>query len=146
MADVIDIGDWKLHIKGRHRMGAPGECDHKHIELDERGDIVRCSKCGVQLSAFWALEMLADEYNRALSRLQAERATLAKAKESEICLLAAKKVEKAWRSRTMVPACPHCGNGILPQDGLGNASVNREIELRKRQAAGSKNKASGKDV
>lgn len=134
MSDIIDIGDWKLHRKSKHRMAEHGECDHKHIELDGRGDIVRCVKCGVQLSAFWALEMLAGEYNRALSRLQRERDALTKAKESEIHLLAAKKVEKAWRSRTMVPACPHCGKGILPQDGLGSTNINRAIELRRRAA------------
>jgi hypothetical protein len=78
--------------------------------------------------------MLAGEYNRALSRLQRERDALTKAKESEIHLLAAKKVEKAWRSRTMVPACPHCGKGILPQDGLGSTNINRAIELRRRAA------------
>lgn len=134
MADIIDIGDWKLQSKNKHRPSEHGECDHRHVELDGKGDIVRCVKCGVQLSAFWTLEMLAGEYNRALSRLQRERDALTKAKESEIHLLAARKVEKAWRSRTMVPACPHCGKGILPQDGLGNTNINRKIELRRRAA------------
>ncbi len=135
MADIIQIGEWKLQHKHSHRYVAPGECDHKHIELDARGDIVRCVKCGDQLSAFWALKMLSDEYNRALSKLQREREALEKAKEAETHLLAARKVEKVWRSRTMVPACPHCGAGILPEDGLGGSRIDREIELRRRSTA-----------
>lgn len=140
MADIIQIGEWQLQHKHKHRYTEPGECDHKHIELDARGDIVRCVKCGVQLSAFWALEMLSDEYNRALGKLKRDREALAKAKESEIHLLAARKVESVWRSRSMVPACPHCGTGILPEDGLGSSRINREIELRRRAAATSKEK------
>lgn len=87
------------------------------------------------VSAFWALEMLSDEYNRALSKLQRDREALAKAKEAETHLLAARRVESVWRSRTMVPACPHCGTGILPEDGLGSSQINRGIELRRRAAA-----------
>lgn len=138
MADIIQIGEWQLQHKHKHRNTKPGECDHKHIELDARGDIVRCVKCGVQLSAFWALDMLSDKYSRALSKLHRDREALAKAKEAETHLLAARKVEVVWRSRTMVPACPHCGLGILPEDGLGNSRINREIELRRRVAESTK--------
>ncbi len=138
MADIISIGDWQLQRKHEYRASFPGDCDHKHIELDARGDVVRCTKCGAQLSAFWALEMLADEYNRALLRLQRERDELTKAKETDIHLLAARKVEKAWRSRTMVPACPHCRIGIFPEDGLGNSLVSRVMEARRRSVASEK--------
>lgn len=143
MSDVIQIGDWQIQRKHALRMSQAGECDHKHLELDGRGDIVRCSKCGIQVSAFWALEMLADEYNRRLAKLERDREALAKAKEAEVHLLAARKVDKIWRSRTMVPACPHCHQGILPEDGLGNSRMSREIELRRRAVALEANRDSG---
>jgi len=132
MADVIQIGEWQVQRKNKYEYHTREECNHNHIELDSCGDIVRCMKCGVQISAFWALEMLSDQYNLALNKLQRDRNALTKAKESETHLLAARKVESVWRSRTMVPACPHCGNGIFPDDGLGNTRINREIELRRR--------------
>ena len=134
MADIIDIGDWKIHRRGQHRIETEGDCDHRHVELDERGDVVRCVKCGTQLSAFWALSMIAEEYNRALSKLERRRQALIEAKEKGLHLLAARKVEKAWRRRDMVPACPHCGEGILPEDGLGNSLINLAIVLRRREA------------
>lgn len=132
--DIINIDDWKIQRLGQHRIAAEGDCDHKHIELDERGDIVRCMKCGIQLSAFWALKMLSDTYNQSLSRLKRERQALTEAKEKDLHLLAARKVERAWRRRDMTPACPHCGEGILPEDGLGNSLINRAMVLRKRES------------
>lgn len=138
MAAVINIGDWQLQRKYKYSAPAQDDCDHKHIELDARGDVVKCVKCGVQLSAFWALEMLANEYNTALSKLHRDRDALAKAKQADLHLLAARKVEKVWRSRTMVPACPHCHQGIFPEDGLGGSQVSREVEIRRRTVASGK--------
>lgn len=132
MADVIHIGEWQLQRTQQRDDPGLEACDHKHIELDRRGAVVRCNKCGVQLSAFWALEMLSDEYNRALTGLAREKEALAKAKASETHLLAARKVERVWRSRRSLPACPHCGRGILPEDGLGSRTIARELELRRR--------------
>jgi hypothetical protein len=132
MADIIDLGNIRFQLKRKYRLSAQGDCDHKHIELDDRGGIVRCLKCGLQLSAFWALEMLAEQYGIEMEKLRCGRKALAEAKNAELHLLAARKVEKAWRGRKMVPACPHCGRGILPEDGWGDALVNREIELRRR--------------
>ncbi|MDE3022711.1 MAG: hypothetical protein KGI54_12775 [Pseudomonadota bacterium] len=50
-------------------------------------------------------------------------------------LIAARAVEKAWRVRDMVPSCPHCHAGILPEDGLGKSLINREMEMRRRDIA-----------
>lgn len=132
--NIISIGDWKIQRNGEHRIQTEGDCDHKHLELDERGDVVRCLKCGTQVSAFWAIKMISEQYNSSLRRLVRERETVKQAKEENLHLLAAKKVEKAWRRRSMVPACPHCGRGILPEDGLGSSMINREMELRRRKA------------
>jgi DNA-directed RNA polymerase subunit RPC12/RpoP len=134
-SNIISIGDWKIQRKGEHRLKTEGDCDHKDLEMDEKGDVVRCLKCGTQVSAFWALRMISGEYTKAWSRLEHERATVKEAKDESLHLLASRKVEKAWRKRSMVPACPHCSKGIFPEDGFGNTMINREIELRRRKAA-----------
>ena len=131
--NIINIGDWQIKRSGEYRMQTDGDCDHKHLELDERGDVVRCLKCGTQVSAFWAIKMISEQYNLSLRKLASERETIRLAKDENLHLLAAKKVEKAWRKRSMVPACPHCSRGILPEDGLGSAMINREMELRRRK-------------
>jgi hypothetical protein len=43
---------------------------------------------------------------------------LAKAKaaeETHLISRAAQAIDKAWRSRSSVPACPHCGYGLFPE-------------------------------
>lgn len=134
MGDLVVIGDFSLERKNRGYTPI-AECAHKHLSLDDTGDVVRCADCKTQVSAYWALTMLADEYNRQWKRLQSSRQALENAKAKEIHLLAAQRVEKAWRSRTMVPSCPHCLRGIFPQDGFGNGMVNKEIENRRRRIA-----------
>lgn len=135
MAQIIDIGEVRLQRSNSWHPALPGECDHKHIRLDGNGHIVRCMKCDAQLSAFWALEMLAEQYNRELRRLERDRNALAAAQQANLHLLAARKVEAVWRSTKMAPACPHCGRGILAKDGLGNERVRIEFELRRRATA-----------
>jgi hypothetical protein len=132
MAEIINIGDMLIQRKLGTRSSQEAECDHKQVELDDKGDIVRCMKCTIQLSAFWVLEMLASEYARASAKLEREKDALVAAKAQGLHLLAARKVEAVWRSRSAVPCCPHCGNGILPEDGLGSLRINRAIEMRRR--------------
>jgi len=132
MSDVIHIGEWQIHHKRDRYAPAPDQCNHRHIELDERGDIVRCTKCGAQVSAFWALRMLTEDYNDALVRLERKRQQLTEDIEKNLHLIAARKVESAWRNRTTVPACPRCGEGILPEDGFGSTLISRKFVLRRR--------------
>lgn len=134
MSNIIQIGEWTVRRQARNTARAPKACDHTEISLDANGHVVRCVKCGDQLSAFWALEMLSEQYNRALAGLEQERAALAKARETELQLSATRKVEQLWRGRKLAPACPHCGCGILPEDGLGSLQVDHEYELRRRTA------------
>ena len=132
MSEVIQIGDFAFKRKQREYLGPKADCKHLHMTLDSNGDIVECTDCGKQISAYWALQMLADHYQQAHNKVRAAAHRLAEDKATNIVLLAAKKVQSAWRSQTMVPACPHCGRGIFPQDGLGSAAINKAMELCRR--------------
>jgi DNA-directed RNA polymerase subunit RPC12/RpoP len=134
-AEIIEIGDLRFSRNRIARAYRADQCKHHRLRLDENGDVVVCEDCGIQVSAFWALCMLADEFDREFAKLRSARANLAREKAAEVHLLAARKVDAVWRSRTMVPACPHCGIGVLPEDGLGNARISREMELRRREVA-----------
>lgn len=52
---------------------------------------------------------------------------------STVVLKAAKKVEKAWRSRSSVPTCPHCHEAIFPEDGFGGTQVNKKMAIERRK-------------
>lgn len=130
---VTHIGNYTLRNAG-NRAPQTG-CEHRELVLDRDAESVRCVQCGSQVSAYQALEMLAGEWDGAVATLRREAAELEKAKQGHLHLLAARKVEKAWRGRGTVPACPHCHRGILPEDNLGDRVVSRAIELRRREVS-----------
>jgi len=132
IGNVIKIGD--LKIRRLEKRGWRDErCPHKNTTWDANGEIVTCDDCKMQVSAWWLLHMFTAEYERALADLEHRERALADARRQNLHLIAAKKVEAAWRSKGMVPACPHCDRGILPEDGLGSTNVNRAIELARRR-------------
>lgn len=131
MGDVISIGEFELARKGAGKRLTDKLCRHKHLQLED-GDVVRCADCNTQVSAYWALESIAFDWERMQSAHRHEKAELAEAKKRDIHLLAARAVEKVWRTKDMLPCCPHCGVGIAPEDGLGLSQINRAIELRRR--------------
>lgn len=138
MSDPIDIGEYRIsRARARSPYGPDAGCMHKHMTI-EHGDVVRCDDCGVQVDTFWALQRLceqAQEWHRKLSR---QFAQLKADQDAILHLSAARVVEQAWRSRTMMPACPHCGCGIGAADGFGLSKISREIEMRRRKVAAEK--------
>lgn len=67
MSKVVDIRN--LWITGDARTHRPGECAHRHIHLDNNGGVVTCAHCKATLSHFWALSMLASQYELALENI-----------------------------------------------------------------------------
>lgn len=132
MSNVIHIDEMRLTKQHRHRFGRDAGCKHLHLTMDDEGDIVKCDDCGMQVSAFWALKMLSEFYERAMSKLASRERSQAVVEQKTIHLKAAQAVEKAWRSRTMVPTCPHCGEGIAATDGFGRSAINKMIDERRR--------------
>jgi hypothetical protein len=133
MAEVIQIGDLALRRKDRgYGFTKPGECKHFKLTLDDNGDLVQCDDCKVYVSAYWALKLLTLQFERGQSALKAGWAQLAERTKERATLLATRKVDEAWRSRSMVPACPHCHEAIFPEDGLGSHTVNKEIAQKRR--------------
>ncbi|AXE31579.1 hypothetical protein DK842_17735 [Chromobacterium phragmitis] len=144
MGEVIQIGEWTLRRTQELRWTKEDGCKHHRLELDDRGDVVKCSDCGVQVSAYWALTTIVERYNQEMNKLSSAREQLKKEQQEGVSLTAARKVEKAWRSRTMVPACPHCHTAIFPGDGFGGINVNKEMALRRREVASCRKTAARK--
>jgi hypothetical protein len=130
---VIQLDQWRVRKEGSRVAAVDGLCDHRNLTMDRHGLTVRCDDCQLQISAYWVLENLIDSYRRARDEVErARQAHLLKAR-AHIHLPAAQRVETAWRSRHMIPTCPHCSRGIFPEDGFGGAMVPKAIELARRQ-------------
>lgn len=136
MTEVIQIEE--LRIRRERKTYASGKCKHMNLTTDDEGEIVMCDDCGKQVSAFWALQMVAEHYAKAMHKLERDKAAHAASTAKGVTLRAAQRVEQAWRSRTMVPTCPHCKTGIFAEDGFGQTQVSREMELRRLAVAKSR--------
>lgn len=132
MSNVIQIEDMRLTRAERSWSSTERKCKHLNLTMDEDGDIVTCDDCKMQVSAFWALQMLSDHYQRAFAKLQRRYTEQAKVEQTTIHTKAALQVEAAWRSRTMVPTCPNCREPIFATDGFGRSSMSKEIAERRR--------------
>lgn len=137
MSNVIEIGDFSVERKRRnHGYAEKGECLHRRTSMVPDGQYLTCRDCGRQVSAYWVLETLLDSYRTARDQIDQREKALADAREKSISLLAARTVEKAWRSKQMVPQCPHCRAGIFPTDRFGATMINKKIELAARAHRG----------
>lgn len=132
MANVIEIGDFRIARKERSYTRELTECPHHWLELDDKGGLVQCTKCKVYVSAFWALSAMTAHINERFESVGRREKAAAEAAERQLSLTAAQAVERAWRKRSMVPSCPHCNEAIFPGDGFGHSLVNKALALRRR--------------
>lgn len=133
MSNVINLGEYRFtRTNTRDPFTKPKDCQHKHITLNAHGEIVTCDDCGKQIGAFWALQEIVAGWDEWYRKLESARKDVADTASKQVVLRAALRVEQSWRSRTMVPTCPHCGVAILPTDGFGRSHINKERELARR--------------
>ena len=43
-----------------------------------------------------------------------------------------RELDRIWRGK-MLPCCPHCGDAIAPEDGLGRSCTSKTMELERRK-------------
>jgi hypothetical protein len=128
MGNVIEIGKLKVSRESRNPL-----CRHNRLEYDTYNKTIQCRDCQAFIDPFNAFVSLVQHFEQGHARLSQARQELKEAKEKHLSLLAARKVEEAWRSRTMVPACPHCGDAIFPEDGFGGTRLNKKMALERRK-------------
>jgi hypothetical protein len=111
---VIDIGDVRVArgMTRRHHSG----CRHRRLVYDNAERRVWCQDCERDVEGFDAFKLLVEGYDAALKRVERREATVSEAEKFALRSIAAKKMDEAWRSRSMVPACPHCSQGLFPED------------------------------
>ena len=111
------------------------ECNHDHLEYNFRSRMVSCRDCGAHVDGFTAFSVLLEYWERIENslKLRMQEMDELEQKSEKRLLKATLEVDSAWRSKTMVPTCPHCNASIFPEDGLGKSLTNKEIEIEKRR-------------
>jgi hypothetical protein len=144
--EIIQLEQWRVRLKGGRAASQPGQCGHHNLTMDPHGQTVRCEDCKLQLSAYWVLESVVESYRRARTELDLAKAVHLQKVRAEVGLLAAQRVNTAWRSRHMVPTCPHCARGIFPEDGFGTAMIPKALELARRRRGAAQHNATVAEV
>lgn len=133
---IVTIGDLKIRRAQRFSRD-PARCAHNDLEMQADGEIIVCMDCSRQVSAYWVLGQLLDQYRDAWRAVRSEWEQARWERKKTVRMVAARKIEDAWR-RGMAPCCPHCDRAILPEDGLGEVQVNRALEVARRGDASPK--------
>lgn len=118
---VVDFGDIRVArgLTRRHH----ASCPHKHMNYDPKERRIWCRDCERDVEAYDAFLIIVEHYDHAFKALVAREKRLAEAEAFKVRSLAAKAMDEAWRSRNMVPACPHCSYGLFPEyfkNGVGS--------------------------
>lgn len=129
MGEIVYIGAGKFERIWQER------CPHKHLTYDPAERTVQCKDCNRFVDGFEAFLIAVRYWKNASDGLQRRREEIAELeKRTEFHLLkATKQVDHAWRSKKMVPCCPHCHKAILPEDDFGSWMINKHNELERRK-------------
>ncbi len=129
---IVNFADMAFKLRGRRSLFEKDRCEHIRLELDENGGIVTCMDCKKEISAFWALQHMAERWERHALESKNARQRINDDAKKIIHLRAAKRIEQVWR-RGMACCCPHCHKPILAEDGMGGVTESRERVLERRK-------------
>lgn len=129
MGDIIHIGEGKFEqIRQKY-------CRHNHLLYNVTEQTVQCKDCNRVINPFQAFMSLVrywEDATAGLRRRQEEIAALERRVDAGL-LKATRNVDHAWRSKKMVPTCPHCHEAIFPEDGFGTSMTNKQMALEARR-------------
>lgn len=111
---VIDIGDIRVS-RGMTRRPA-SSCKHRRMAYDPSERRIWCKDCETDVDPHDAFRLLVEQANAYFDELNKRAARISEAEQFSLRSVAAREMDKAWRHRSMVPACPHCNNGLFPED------------------------------
>jgi hypothetical protein len=140
MDNVVQFADLQFRAKQKRWPWEKDRCEHKKLVLDDNGEIVTCEDCKQQVGAYWALRHMVEVWGKHAETAKRNSDHLNSRIQENVSLLAAQKAEKAWRSRKMVPTCPHCHEAIFAGDGFGGSMVNKQIAERRRTEAATRSR------
>lgn len=135
---VVDIGDVRV-ARGMSRRPVSA-CNHQRLIYDPKERRIWCKDCETDVEAFDAFQIIVGQWHGAHDELERRQRQIDEAKAANISRIAAKRMEDLWRRKNVIPACPHCHAGLLPEDAERMGAVSKEIEVARR-----KKKEAGRD-
>jgi len=134
--NVIDFAGLQLqHGKRKHRL--PAKCEHKRLLYSTAERSVECQDCGKEVEHFQAFMILVSHFDKMMDQAKIHLARAKAGSEAHLVRRASKEIDRSWGHK-MAPCCPHCRNGLLPEDFERGAAaaISRELEIARRKRKG----------
>lgn len=132
-ANVIDLDG--VRIKAGHTPYKTKACDHLQLifSLGERR--VWCESCERTIDNFDAFMTFVNHLDRMVLAARHDLDTAERALAATVRMRATKELDRMWAGKRMVPCCPHCHGGLLPDDFAGGAcsATSYELEVARRK-------------
>ncbi len=131
---VVDIGDIRV-ARGMSRRPY-SSCKHKHLVYDDRERRIWCQDCERDIEPFDAFKRLVEHNAAAWAKIERRMKEVEAAEAATLRSRAAKALDDVWRRRNMVPVCPTCTQGLLPEmfaNGCGTTFGREYAEARLRK-------------
>lgn len=131
---VVNLGEYRI-ARGRSHRPSP-ECKHHNQVYDLQERRIWCEDCENDIEPFDAFVSVIQAYDKALKKLRSGWQELEESKKHNIISRATKKLDEAFRRKTMTPCCPHCKHDLLPEDFANGIAmfVSRELARQRRKS------------
>ena len=111
---VVEIGDIRVS-RGLSRRPY-SSCKHEKVVYDQQERRVWCQDCETNIDPFDMLMALIEPYNAAVKKLKQREERVLQQEAFTMRRRATQELDKAWRRRNVLPACPSCHAPLLPED------------------------------
>jgi hypothetical protein len=131
VATVIDLAGVRLQRGVTDYKLRTEKCKHKKMIYCATERRIWCEDCSRTIEHFEAFMVLVDHHAEMIRQSNSLFARAKEALTATIRTRAAKELDKVWGGRNMVPCCPHCRRGLLPEhfaNGVGMC-VSRDYEV-----------------
>lgn len=135
--DVIQIEDLRIS-RGMTRRPR-SSCPHHQLVYDPQERRIWCKDCEQEIHPYDAFLNIAERSAAHSASLNRRGREIKEAEQFTLRMRASKVMDQAWRKMSTVPCCPHCKNGILPEDVVhGLPSMSKILAQRINNPQGKK--------
>ncbi|MBX3504483.1 MAG: hypothetical protein KF895_03315 [Parvibaculum sp.] len=128
---VVQIEDLRI-ARGLSRR-PHSACPHVRLVYDEKERRVWCKDCESDIEGFDAFRLLVERSHAHQKDLIERMAKVEEAEAAALLSLAARAIDKIWRTRKSTPCCPHCRQALLPEDFKEGRPITMSADLARAQ-------------
>lgn len=109
------------------------KCNHLHMVIDDNERRVFCEDCQMAITAFDGLMALFKNWGRIVESLDRRSEEVRAAEKYSIRRIATKAIDSEFMKAYTVPCCPHCNEGLIPDDFTKIKRASKSLVMQKRK-------------